>query len=361
MRQTMIIWIKNHYKPKNLLILFLVFSFLLVRPHTSHAVNDDAKAVLGGMLGAFIVEGIKEVNKQEPQQQQQQQQNINWKNTTQQHTPSKNNTNSPEALKEKERNKKIQKLLSKIEFYNGSFDGIAGAGTQSAIKDWEIEFDQIVDEKISDKEMILLKDTSEKNFNNKIEYKISEAQGFSNREEYAAAKSSKVQIFLTDIDAFLKTYEDDIDFKMLATNLKMLQKTKHGKWEQEYQTFLNELKDYFYDLDGFNDFQKEQEQQRVVDTAENIKKMLSEIKNIYAFSDHYLKNNIMDERSITLSEALQKLAFNEASELKEKELSELLNEAKTQIQKAGLSMKFSSWEREKEQENNSESDSKNIK
>lgn len=114
---------------------------LCAAPSSSYAMDDDVKAVLGGVLGAIIVEGMK--NSEAPAEQQQQEQ-INWNESSVQ--PAVKTTNYDRRTKE------IQQHLKTLGFYNSTVDGISGRQTLDAIYRWEAKYDQDINGEISEEE-----------------------------------------------------------------------------------------------------------------------------------------------------------------------------------------------------------------
>jgi peptidoglycan hydrolase-like protein with peptidoglycan-binding domain len=164
------------------------------------AKDDAMESVLGGVLGAVLVEGIKELNKQpDPSPSPE---NIHWNDTSpapsQQHVLSKSS-----IAKENRRVRETQAALLKIGFYSGLVDGIAGEETIGAIKAWQTEFDQEADGKLTEAQFDLLKKVSDGGFSSMADYEAAQSAGFSTKKEYQSFAQSG---FATKID-FIKAKE----------------------------------------------------------------------------------------------------------------------------------------------------------
>lgn len=119
----------------------------------AYAMDDGVKSVLGGILGAILVEGVKEISKEKEENQQNEE--IQW-NDLPSHNSYVQNDNK-EKNHYNVRLAKIQKHLKMLGFYNSNVDGLFGRNTLDAIYRWEAKYDQTIDGKISDVEFRYLK------------------------------------------------------------------------------------------------------------------------------------------------------------------------------------------------------------
>jgi len=162
------------YALRNLAIT-LAFIFLLMHPVPTFADDDTEKAVLGSVLGAIIVEGVKELN--------------NPQETLPLHPPQEGHpqqqTLPPEFIEtENRRIEEIQTALTKTGLYTDAIDGIADERTIVAIEKWESRFGQVVDGNLTDSEFDLLKTAAAGGFSNQAEYDAAQKEGFSTRKNY---------------------------------------------------------------------------------------------------------------------------------------------------------------------------------
>lgn len=342
-------------------------SVLCLTPAPSYA-DDDVKSVIGGVIGALMVEGVKEMSKsqQQPDTQTQQEQ-IQWNTQT---APLQNSRDSTDP--ELQRNRDIQAALTKIGFYSGTVDGILGEGTRSAIQSWEKEFDQTVDGILTDSELSLLKSASKGGFADFSNYKDALSAGFDTKKEYSAFLKSgsstkrgfdetssaelttKTEIdservksaknLISDMELFLPTYTGDIDLSAITKTLKELKPVTQGHWNDKLQEYVDDLRSYAETLSGFSDFHKQKENERSIATENRKRKIISDVESVRKFSDQFLRQNLTDTRAVELVDSLKSLPVTDTS-MSENQLSSILNSAERFLEKNRLSKEFSNWYR----------------
>lgn len=352
-------------------------SLVSVPAKPSHADSDSMKAIMGGMLGSIIVEGVKEMSK--PQEQPEEP--IQW------HDQQPAEQQVDPALQERRaRNREIQGALTKIGFYNDAVDGIAGPGTIAAIKAWETEFGQVIDGQLTESELEYLRTVSDGGFTNKADYDAAKEAGYSDYAEYAEFKrsgfSSKVDLMhaqkagfktkqeydraiaagyatqsafdeskiesvkhlLNDLEDFLPSYEGDIDISLITTTLKKLEPVKQGKWQDEFDRPANELQEYASGLSGFPEFQRQKQEERRMASEQRKADMLAEIRDIHTFSEKHLRKNLTDSHAVNLAEDMK----NEpvvTSAMQEKDIAGLLASARSRLNENNLSRQYAAWKR----------------
>lgn len=315
---------------------------LFVTSSSAYAVDDDVKAVLGGVLGAIIVEGMKNSNAPAEEQQQE---NIQW-NESQKTSASRP---SHDRIMEIERISSIQIYLYNLGFYEGSTDGESGPKTRAAIAAWEKEFQQTQDGKISDKELKFLEELSNKQFSTYNEYKAAAALGFDDADSYRKAKQLEAQSFLEVTDKFLKSYDGDVDLALVSKNLKIIQDSEEEGWTDETQEALDELKFYVTHLQGFEEFQEQERLLRLEESRQRKAQTISSIRSYYDFSDYFLKNNIMDSRAVGFSDGLRSLEFKESDEADEDSLNATLDQVETLLSQNRLSGEYRNWKYQRQE------------
>lgn len=173
---------KNH-----LLIALSAASLSQISPAFA---DDEMKALIGGIVGTIMVEGMKEMSKpQEQPAEQIQQDQIQWANPHQDQS-----TQAAEPNPDRLRIREIQAALTKIGFYYKEIDGVSGSGTTAAIQAWENEFDQTVDGYLTDDEFKFLKTVSEAGFSNHSDYQEAANAGLSTRKEFVKYKQGSLEI-----------------------------------------------------------------------------------------------------------------------------------------------------------------------
>lgn len=338
-------------------LLMLSASSLLLSSLPAKA-DDTVKSILGGIVGSLIVEGVKEATK--PREEPQQPEQIEWS----EHNAGQQGTiqhQRPVQIVSDPRVREIQGYLSKTGFYKGAVDGISGAGTEGAIRAWEQEFEQVVDGQISDDELELLKEASSGGYRRYAEYKSVKDGGYARRDELLRAKIREIGSLLKDGQEFLKTYQGDADVTVIAADLKKFhalrdQDVLNGAYDGSYER----VKDFFYGLDGFDEYHRSKNVER--ESARDNKRldMIFDITLAKEFSGIHLRQNMMNKRAIDLSEKLQVIDISDLDSLSHTALVKQHGSVIDILKRESLFHEYERWKSEKQKGQGDDIESNNV-
>lgn len=339
---------RSSFKRVTNLLLISAVSASLISPQAQ--AGDEAKAIIGGILGAIVANGVIEAGKAEEAQKNSQ------KPIIVQEAQQKPKQPAYDSIAAFERESEIRQNL-----FN------SGHGN---IKSWETEFKQKVDGKIDDKELELLRKTAAGQFDKLDDYTNAQKFGFARFEDYRpfkegrfetieqfqAAKSgdfktvetlvdaqklgisdyytyrqAKIQRtknLIADIQAYVAAYDGELDLSNVTPALSDLAPVVHGQWEDTFLTPSNSLATAASELAGFNAFQAERNSERDAALIEETEKLRQEIEDMRMFVGAYLKQNIADQRILAVNNA-----FAEFPDITESSTPEEVREVHEEMQR----------------------------
>jgi peptidoglycan hydrolase-like protein with peptidoglycan-binding domain len=273
---------------------------LIMLPPTAHADKNDLLKIIGGVAAGLAVGAMS--NNQDQQNLsvttsgRTEQPQVQWNDPAQNPKPVKRSPRPDHNVLN------TQNLLQKAGYYSGKIDGISSESTLKALNRFQEDFELPVTAKINDKtaEHIYI---IHRHFSCHADYAEVSKNGMNNKDDLIIFYRTRTDNLVNDFQEYIKSNNVSVDTTEASNAIiavKKAQRDKRSCITKEYNNLVN----YTNSVEGFSAYIAKKDNERLQEESKVKNDLKLEVEQYRMFSDHYLKNNLGNEKAISLKDML---------------------------------------------------------